>query len=88
MILVNSMLTHYEQSVHKILPIWSHYSNENWCMIGYHAVPVIVDAYLKGLRKFNIEEAFNAVTASSNYELYGGIGDYKKYGYVSGRFKF
>ncbi len=80
--IINSMLAHYEQSVHKILPIWSHYSNENWCMIGYHAVPVIVDAYLKGLRKFNIEEAFNAVTASANYALYGGIGDYKKYGYV------
>ena len=80
--IVNSMLAHYEQSVHKILPIWSHYSNENWCMIGYHAVPVIVDAYLKGLRNYNIDEAFNAVKASSNYELYGGIGDYKKYGYV------
>ena len=28
--------------------VWSHYANENWCMIGYHAVPVIADAVLKG----------------------------------------
>ncbi len=65
--IINSMLAHYEQSVHKILPVWSHYSNENWCMIGYHAVPVIIDAYMKGIRGFNIDEALQAVTASSDY---------------------
>lgn len=80
--IINSMLAHYEQSVHKILPIWSHYSNENWCMIGYHAVPVIVDAYMKGIRNYNIKKAFDAVLSSSNYDLYDGIGYYKKYGYV------
>jgi predicted alpha-1,2-mannosidase len=80
--MINSLLAHYEQSVHKILPVWSHYSNENWCMIGYHAVPVIVDAYMKGLRKYDTQKAFDAVVSSSNYELYDGIGYYKKYGYV------
>ena len=80
--IINSMLAHYEQSVHKILPVWSHYSNENWCMIGYHAVPVIVDAYMKGIRGFNIEEALQAVTASADYDPYDGIGYYKEYGYV------
>ncbi|HEX9250602.1 MAG TPA: GH92 family glycosyl hydrolase, partial [Ignavibacteriaceae bacterium] len=80
--IVNSMLAHYDQSVHKILPIWSHYSNENWCMIGYHAVPVIVDAYMKGLRNYDVKKALDAVLSSSNYELYDGIGNYKKYGYV------
>ncbi len=80
--IINSMLAHYEQSVHKILPIWSHYSNENWCMIGYHAVPVIVDAYMKGIRNYNIQKAFDAVISSSNYELYDGIAYYKKYGFV------
>jgi predicted alpha-1,2-mannosidase len=80
--IVNSMLAHYDQSVHKILPIWSHYSNENWCMIGYHAVPVIVDAYMKGLRNYDVKKAFDAVLSSSNYELYDGICYYKKYGYV------
>ena len=80
--IIKSMLAHYEQSVHKILPIWSHYSNENWCMIGYHAVPVIVDAYMKGIRGYNIDEALKAVVASASYDPYDGIGYYKKYGYV------
>jgi predicted alpha-1,2-mannosidase len=76
------MLAHYEQSVHKILPIWSHWANENWCMIGYHSVPVIVDAYMKGIRNYNVKEAFDAVLSSANYDPYDGIGYYKKYGYV------
>lgn len=42
--MVNSMMAHYDQSVHKMLPVWSHYANENWCMIGYHSVSVIADA--------------------------------------------
>ena len=80
--IVNSMLAHYEQSVHKILPVWSHWANENWCMIGYHAVPVVADAVMKGIGGFDIKKAFEAVLTSANYDLYDGIGPYKKYGYV------
>lgn len=80
--IINSMLAHRRQSVHKILPVWSHYSNENWCMIGYHAVPVIVDAYMKCISGFDVNEAFEAVVASSDYDIYDGIGYYKKYGFV------
>ncbi|MEW6194954.1 MAG: GH92 family glycosyl hydrolase [Bacteroidota bacterium] len=80
--IVNSMLAHYEQSVHKILPVWSHWGNENWCMIGYHAVPVIADAFMKGIGGFDVEKAFEACTASANYDLYDGIGAYKKFGFV------
>jgi predicted alpha-1,2-mannosidase len=80
--IVRSMLDHYNQSVHKILPVWSHWGNENWCMIGYHSVPVIADAYLKGLRDYDVKKAFEAVTSSANYDLYDGIGYYKKFGYV------
>ena len=46
--MVNSMLAHYDQSVLKMLPIWSHYNNDNWCMSGYHSVSVIADAIIKG----------------------------------------
>ena len=46
--MVRSMMAHYDQSVHKMLPVWSHYANENWCMIGYHSVSVIADAVIKG----------------------------------------
>ncbi len=80
--MINSMLAHYQQSVHKILPIWSHYANENWCMIGYHAVPVIVDAYMKGISGFDIDKAFEAVVSSATYGPYDGIEYYEKYGYV------
>ena len=42
--MIKSMLAHHDESVHNMLPIWSHYANENWCMIGYHATSVIADA--------------------------------------------
>jgi predicted alpha-1,2-mannosidase len=80
--MINSMLAHYEQSVHKVLPVWSHFGNENWCMIGYHAVPVIADAWVNGLRGFDPEKALEACIASANYKIYDGIADYKKYNYV------
>ncbi len=80
--MVTSMLKHYDQSVQKLLPVWSHYSNENWCMIGYHAVPVIVDAYMKGIRSYNIDKAFEAVIATSTHKSYDGIGAYMQYGYA------
>ncbi|MFZ4548649.1 MAG: GH92 family glycosyl hydrolase [Bacteroidales bacterium] len=80
--MINSMLAHQQQSVHHILPVWSHYANENWCMIGYHAVPVIVDAYMKGISGFDAEKALDACISSSMYAPYDGIGDYLKYGYV------
>lgn len=80
--MVNSMIHHYQQSVHKLLPIWSHHANENWCMIGYHAVPVIVDNYMKGIRNYDVDKAFEAVIATSNHPEYDGISDYIKYGYV------
>jgi predicted alpha-1,2-mannosidase len=80
--MINSMLAHQQQSVHHILPVWSHYANENWCMIGYHAVSVIADAYMKGITGFDAQKALDACIASSNYAPYDGIGDYLKYGFV------
>jgi predicted alpha-1,2-mannosidase len=80
--MVNSLLAHQRQSVHNILPVWSHYANENWCMIGYHAVSVIADAYMKGIPGFDAPKALDACIASSTYSLYDGIGDYMKYGFV------
>jgi len=80
--MINSMLAHYTQSVHHILPIWSHFGNENWCMIGYHSVPVIVDAYMKGIRSFDAEKALEACISSATYKTYGNLGEYMKYGYV------
>lgn len=80
--MIRSMIAHREQSVHRILPVWSFGSNETWCMIGYHAVSVIADAYLKGIRNFDAAAAFDAMKASATYAPYDGLEDYVKYGYV------
>lgn len=80
--MINSMLAHQQQSVHHILPVWSHYANENWCMIGYHAVSVIADAYMKGITGFDSQKALDACILSATYAPNDGIGDYMKYGYV------
>ncbi|MDT4897377.1 MAG: hypothetical protein QOH25_2454 [Acidobacteriota bacterium] len=80
--MIQSMLAHQQQSVHKILPVWSFGSNETWTMIGYHAVAVIADAYLKGIRNFDTQSAFAAMKRSATYAPYGGLGAYMKYGYV------
>ena len=51
-------------------------------MIGYHAVPVIADAYLKGIKGFDADKALKAMIASATYGQYGDLKDYMKLGYV------
>ncbi|UIR56026.1 GH92 family glycosyl hydrolase [Sphingobacterium sp. SRCM116780] len=80
--IVASMMAHYDQSVLKMLPIWSHYANDNWCMSGYHSVSVIVDAILKGVYKGDAEAALNACVQTANARKYEGIGSYIDKGYV------
>lgn len=79
--IVESMLAHYNQSVHKALPVWSHMGNENWCMIGYHSVSVLADAINKGL-DIDKQKALEAMISSSNLGYYGNIADYIDLGYV------
>ncbi len=80
--MINSMLAHYDQSVLGMLPVWSHFGNENWCMIGYHATPVIADAYINGIRGFDAQHALEACISSATNKYYGDIPDYMKLGYV------
>jgi predicted alpha-1,2-mannosidase len=80
--MISSMLAHYKQSSLKMLPIWSHYANENWCMSGYHSVSVITDAILKGNYEGNAEEALDACVATATHRPYEGIGYYMDLGYV------
>ncbi|MDR0365061.1 MAG: GH92 family glycosyl hydrolase [Bacteroidales bacterium] len=80
--MIKSMLAHYNQSVHHILPIWSHHANENWCMIGYHAVPVIADAIGKGEAQFDVGKALEACISSAKYRRYDGLNYYMDLGYV------
>ena len=79
--MVASMLKHYEQSVHGLLPVWSHNGNENWCMIGYHGVSVLSDAYTKDVMPFN-EAMLPAMRQSSTCPYYGNLVDYQRLGYV------
>ena len=51
-------------------------------MIGYHAVPVIADAYMKGIRGFDADEALDAMVASASYGPYDGLAQYMELGYV------
>ncbi|MDE6528135.1 MAG: glycoside hydrolase family 92 protein, partial [Muribaculaceae bacterium] len=79
--MVKSMLAHQSQSVHKVLPVWSHMGNENWCMIGYHGVSVLADAYGKGA-PIDAGEALDAMHSSATLPYFEGMKDYLKYGYV------
>lgn len=80
--MIKSMLAHHDESVHHMLPIWSHYANENWCMIGYHATSVIADAMVKGVGDFDLKHALQASVNTANVRYFDGLGDYIDYQYV------
>lgn len=80
--MIRSMLAHYEQSAEHMLPIWSHYANENWCMSGYHSVSVIADAIVKGNTPFDPNKALDACIATSTRRSFEGLGDYIDKGYI------
>ncbi len=79
---VRSLIAAREASPFGILPVWAYQGLETWCMIGYHAVPVIADAYVKGVRGFDADQALAAMVASASYGPYGDLADYMKLGYV------
>jgi predicted alpha-1,2-mannosidase len=60
---IHSMLRQYE--TYGYLPIWQLWGTETYCMIGNHAIPVIVDAYFKGIKGIDYKLAYEAVVASS-----------------------
>ncbi|MBI3765284.1 MAG: glycoside hydrolase family 92 protein, partial [Ignavibacteriales bacterium] len=80
--MINSMLAHYDQSVEHLLPVWSLQGNETWCMIGYHSVPVIVDAYMKGLKGFDPKRAYEAIKTTAMNPNYDNAATYATLGWV------
>lgn len=81
--MVQSMLQHYDQSSLHMLPIWSHYANDNWCMSGYHSVSVIADAIIKGnARDIDINKALDACLTTARNRRYEGIGLFMDKGYI------
>ncbi|MEM8908390.1 MAG: GH92 family glycosyl hydrolase, partial [Bacteroidota bacterium] len=77
--IIRSMLAHYKE--YGLLPVWDLLANETNTMTGYHAVPVLVDAYLKGFRDYDVELAFEAVRKSAQQNI-RATDHYRKYQYI------
>jgi predicted alpha-1,2-mannosidase len=80
--IVRSLVAAQAVSPYGMLPVWAFQGQETWCMIGYHAVAVIADAYLKGIRGYDADAALKAMLATASYAPYAGLGGYMQLGYV------
>ena len=80
--IANSMLEHYDKSTEHMLPIWSFYGGETWCMIGYHACSVLADMIMKDVPGFDYEKAFQAMKTTATNPHYDCIPEYTELGYV------
>ncbi|MDR0363642.1 MAG: GH92 family glycosyl hydrolase [Bacteroidales bacterium] len=76
---INTFIKQWEQG--GLLPVWELSSCETNCMIGYHAISVIVDAYMKGIRSYDIKKAYQAMKSSAMNDKFG-LKSYKSNGYV------
>ncbi len=77
---VNAMMAHFRDT--GLLPVWTLWGNETNTMIGYHAVPVIADAYLKGLlTEMDTDTLFQALLASA-FQKIRETPLYREYGYI------
>ncbi len=84
---IKTMLDHFDY--YGLLPVWILWGCETFTMLGYHALPVISDAYSKGIDGFDAERAYNAMKVTAQKDTFGysmrrwvGLENYKKYGYV------
>ena len=77
--IINTFIDNYETG--GLLPTWELAANETHCMIGYHSIPVIADAYINGITGFDAEKALAAMVARANEDMWG-LEFYKKYGYI------
>ena len=76
---IKSLLQKYDDGGR--LPMWALAGNYTDDMLGYHAVPVIADAYVKGIRDYDIEKAYEAIKHSAELDKLG-LKYYKKIGYL------
>jgi predicted alpha-1,2-mannosidase len=78
--IVNSLLLHHKAA--DFLPIWTAWGQDNYCMIGNHAIPMILSAYQNGFKGFNANEALRAmVETSTNSHINSDWELYNQYGY-------
>jgi predicted alpha-1,2-mannosidase len=76
---IKTFIAQYEQG--GLLPVWELAGNETNCMIGYHAAPVIADAYIKGIRNFDAAKALEAMEHSAATD-FRGLRYFRELGYV------
>ncbi len=79
---IRSLIAAQQASPFGMLPVWAYQGLETWCMTGYHAVAIIADAYIKGVRGFDADKAMKAMVSTATYGNYGDLADYMKLGYV------
>lgn len=77
---INTFLRQYQEGGQ--LPVWELAANYTGCMIGYHSIPVIVDAYVKGITNFDTNLALEAMMHSAN-QNHLGLKHYKEKGFIS-----
>jgi predicted alpha-1,2-mannosidase len=77
--MINSMLRFYDEN--GLLPVWDISTWEANTMTGYHAIPVLADAILKGIGGFDVQKAYTAMRKSA-FQQQRGTPDYIKYGYL------
>jgi predicted alpha-1,2-mannosidase len=77
---INTFLAKFDEG--GILPIWDLSASYTGCMIGYHAVSVIADAFMKGIREYDAYKALKAMQHSAQQDKLG-LEDYKSLGYIS-----
>jgi len=78
--IVNTMLLHHKAA--GFLPIWTAWGQDNYCMIGNHAIPMILSAYTNGFKGFDKDEALKAMIETSTKSHINSDWDlYNQYGY-------
>ena len=77
---INTFLRQYKEGGD--LPVWELAGNETECMIGFHSVSVIADAFVKGIRGFNATEAMNAMITTAGLDEYAKD-DFQRDGYIN-----
>jgi predicted alpha-1,2-mannosidase len=78
--IINTLLLHHKAA--GFLPIWTAWGQDNYCMIGNHAIPMIVSAYKNGFTGFDANEALQAMIITSTKSHINSDWElYNKYGY-------
>jgi predicted alpha-1,2-mannosidase len=79
---VQTMLKHYELMSPHCLPVWVNAGRENWCMIAFHSISTIADAYRKGLRVFDADFALKAMNDTMSLDR-PELVEYRRQGYIA-----